>query len=115
MSGAGGRRVDDRGRAPGGRGGGARAGPPSANRQAKYVFVVPGVIAEPQPKRWYAASWEVRCGVELMKLRWAMATVVGVVVVPPVQLPPAMSQPSWYVVAAAPSMFQWRISLRACA
>jgi hypothetical protein len=51
-----------------------------------------------------------------MKLRWAMATVVGVIVVPPVQLPPPMSQPSRYVVAAAtPDEFQWRISLRACA
>ena len=78
-----------------GAGAGVIAGPPSANRQAKYVFVVPGVIADAQPKRWYAASWEVRCGVEPMKLRWAMATVVGVVVVPPVQLPPARSQPSW--------------------
>ena len=35
-----------------GAGAGVIAGPPSANRQAKYVFVVPGVIADAQPKRW---------------------------------------------------------------
>ena len=26
--------------------------PPSANRHAKYVFVVPGTVAVPQPNRW---------------------------------------------------------------
>ena len=43
----------------------------SENRQAKYVLFVPGTVAVPQPKRLYAASSEVRCGDELMKLRWA--------------------------------------------
>ena len=46
------RRIDDGAGAGAGAGAGVIAGPPSANRQAKYVFVVPGVIADAQPKRW---------------------------------------------------------------
>jgi hypothetical protein len=56
--------------------------------------VVPGTVADPQPKRSKEPSSDVRCGEELMKLRWAMATVAGAVVVPPVQAFPLMSQPS---------------------
>ena len=40
-------------------------------RQAKYVFVVPGTVAVPQPKRRYAPSSDDRWGAELMKLRCA--------------------------------------------
>jgi len=68
-----------------GAGAGARAGPPLAKRQAKYVLLVPGTVAAPQPKRSYPASSEVRWTDEPMKLRWAMATVPGVVVEPPTQ------------------------------
>ena len=57
--------------------------------------VVSGLVADAQPKRWYAASWDVRCGLEPMKARWAVATVCGAVVVPPVQFPPEMSHPTW--------------------
>ena len=66
------------GSAPGvgpGAGDGDQLDPPFEKRQAKYVRVVPGTVADPHPKRSYDASSEVRWGEELMKLRWASATV----------------------------------------
>ena len=57
-------------------------------------MVVPGTVADPQPKRSNEPSSDVRCGEELMKLRWAIETVAGALVVPPVHALPLMSQPS---------------------
>ena len=47
-----------------------------------------------------------------MKLRWAVATVLGTVIVPPVQFVPLTEQPTLYDVSAVPALFQWMISLR---
>ena len=49
---------------------------------------------------------------ELMKLRWAVATVFETVIVPPLQFDPLLSQPTLYVASAVPALFQWMISLR---
>ena len=79
---------------PSGTGPGDHVDPLSEKRQAKYVVDVPGTVADPHPKRSKVPSSAVRCGEELMKLRWAIATVAGAVAVPPAHAFPLMSQPS---------------------
>jgi hypothetical protein len=85
-------------------GAGRTDGPPTVYRHAKYTRALPATPDVPHPNRSYEPSSTERCVEELMKLRWAVPMVFVVVVDPPLQLAPLMSQPVWYVIEAVPAL-----------